>query len=80
MGADAGGAVALSLEVVPVEGWDFGAGSGVTVNVMVRGGPAGLILDGRGRKLPWPQSELTRRELVRGWLTTLGAVPSEEAS
>jgi len=63
------------LEIVPRPGWDFGAGPGRTTTALVRGGEAGLVLDGRGRDLPWPAAELARRALVRAWLVTLGAWP-----
>jgi hypothetical protein len=47
---------------------------------MVRGGPVGVILDGRGHDLGWPQAELERRERVQGWLAALGALPRGWAS
>ncbi|MBD3221776.1 methylaspartate mutase [bacterium] len=66
------------LEIVPAPGWDFGAGPDRAVRTVVAGGPAGVILDGRGPRLPWPAAELARRELVHQWLTTLDALPGRD--
>ncbi|HOX26536.1 MAG TPA: glutamate mutase L [Candidatus Krumholzibacteria bacterium] len=63
------------VEVAPRAGWDFGAGPGRAVQALVRGGEAGLVLDGRGRELPWPAAELDRRTLARSWLAALSALP-----
>jgi uncharacterized protein (TIGR01319 family) len=65
------------LLVTPQPGVDFGSGPGQPVEAWVRGGPAGLVLDGRGADLVWPDAELARRECVRGWLRTLDALPAE---
>ena len=52
------------------------AGPGRAVTALVRGGSAGVILDGRGRDFDWPAAELQRRDLVRSWLEALGALPT----
>jgi len=65
------------LVVAPEPGVDFGAGPGQTVEAWVRGGPAGVVLDGRGPDLSWPDAELARRECVRRWLCTLEALPED---
>ena len=64
--------------IEPEPGVDFGAGPGQTVEAWVRGGPAGLVLDGRGAEIAWPDAELARRACVRGWLRTLDALPPED--
>ena len=71
---------ARHLLVRPHAGWDFGAGPGRPLQALVRGGVVGLLLDGRGRDLPWPRAELARREMVRGWLQTLEALPQGVAT
>jgi uncharacterized protein (TIGR01319 family) len=63
------------LAVRPRAGWDFGNGPGRPWDALVGGGVVGLVLDSRGRELPWPAAELARRELVRGWLAALDALP-----
>jgi uncharacterized protein (TIGR01319 family) len=68
----------VRLEITPAAGWDFGGGAGEVVRARVRGGSVGIILDGRGRDLPWPQAELARRDLVRTWLQDLDALPGED--
>ncbi len=68
---------AARLIITPEPGVDFGAGTGQTVEAWVRGGPVGLVLDGRGVDLTWPAAELARRECVRGWLRTLEALPED---
>jgi uncharacterized protein (TIGR01319 family) len=72
-----GAAETARLEIVPDPGVDFGAGPGQAVVAWVRGGPVGLVLDGRGAPLAWPPAELARRDCVRGWLRTLGALPED---
>ena len=63
------------LVVKPQPGWDFGSGPGRPLQALLQGGAVGLILDGRGRTLPWPAAELARRDMVRGWLQALSALP-----
>ncbi len=64
------------IEVRPGPAHDFGDGPGRPLDGLVRGGPAGLILDGRGRSMRWPDAELERRALVRSWLVALDALPA----
>jgi uncharacterized protein (TIGR01319 family) len=68
------------VRVAPVEGVDVGAGPGESLDALVRGGPAGLILDGRGAAMAWPAAELDRRRTVASWLSAQGAMPGEAAS
>ena len=63
------------LELTPSPGWDFGPGPGQPLSALVTGGPAGLILDGRGKDLSWPEAELERRATVRRWLEVMDALP-----
>lgn len=63
------------LVVTPRPGWDFGAGPGRVMTALIGGGAVGLVLDGRGHEIAWPAAELTRRDLVRRWLSTLDALP-----
>lgn len=74
----AAGAVAR-LEVVPDAGVDFGAGPGQPLAAEVRGGPAGVVLDGRGREIAWPADRGERRRLMHGWLRILDALPEPTA-
>lgn len=67
------------LEIEPRPEWDFGQGSGRPVHRVVRGGPAGVILDGRGREIAWPGARLARHERARRWLDALGALPGKAA-
>ncbi len=63
----------LSLE--PARGWDAGAGIGRAASSRVRGGAAGLLLDGRGRPIEFAPSAAGRREQVRAWNEALGSYP-----
>ena len=63
----------LSLE--PARGWDAGAGIGRAASARVRGGAAGLVLDGRGRPIEFAPSSAERREQVRAWNEALGSYP-----
>ncbi len=65
------------LVIAPEPGVDFGAGPGQTVETWVRGGPVGVVLDGRGPDLSWPDGELARRDCVRRWLRALEALPED---
>lgn len=67
----------VTVEIETASGWDFGAGPGRTVTATVVGGPAGLILDGRGAGPALPAAELSRRETVRRWLLAMDALPGE---
>jgi hypothetical protein len=60
----------------PRPGCDLGAGPGQELVAPLTGGPAGLLLDGRGRELPWLDAELARRDQARRWLEILGALPA----
>ena len=63
----------LSLE--PARGWDAGAGSGRALHARVRGGAAGLVLDGRGRPIQFAASAAERRQQVQAWNEALGSYP-----
>lgn len=63
------------LEIQPAADWDLGAGPGAPVHGVVRGGPAGIILDGRGRAMGWASAPLDRRQQAAAWLQALGAWP-----
>lgn len=67
------------LEIRPESDWDFGAGPNETVHALVRGGSMGLVLDGRGHDLPWPEAELARRDAVMAWRGAMG-IDSGEAT
>lgn len=62
----------VSIRVEPVRGVDVGAGPGKALERTVRGGAAGLILDGRGRPLQFPEQEEKRREMVQSWYRGMG--------
>ncbi len=66
-----------AVDAVPRPGWDLGAGAGQPVRGEVDGGPAGLILDGRGVEPAWASGAVARRGQVRAWLAALGALPPE---
>ncbi|HCW51089.1 MAG TPA: hypothetical protein DGR79_03335 [Clostridiales bacterium] len=57
---------------------DFGAGPGRVWRGRVRGGEAGLILDGRGRPLTLPQEPRLRVTKQREFLAALGILQREE--
>lgn len=51
---------------------NVGAGPGKRVETVVSGGPAGLILDGRGRPLVFPEDENTRIKNLSAWYDAIG--------
>ncbi len=64
------------LGLRPARGVDIGAGKGRPWTGTVTGGPLGLILDGRGRPMVWPD-EASRRETVATWRRVLETAPPE---
>lgn len=60
------------LEIVPARNVNAGAGKGKPHSVRVRGGVAGLILDGRGRPLVLPPDQAARVGKLREWLSAFG--------
>ncbi|MCP4677451.1 MAG: methylaspartate mutase [Deltaproteobacteria bacterium] len=62
------------LELMPANKLDVGAGRGKRWKGQVRGGPAGLILDGRGRPIDWPNDPANRTTAMTSWLTAFGAI------
>jgi hypothetical protein len=59
----------LDLEIVPARNVNVGSGKGRPHSVKVRGGVAGLILDGRGRPLELPIDPDTRVKRLREWMS-----------
>jgi hypothetical protein len=66
-----GASARLSLRPAPEV--DVGAGPGTPLEALVAGGAAGVILDGRGDDLGWPQPPAVWRERVASWQDTLAA-------
>jgi len=64
------------LEMTPSRGVDVGAGPGRRVSSEAVGGRVGLVLDGRGRPIVFPQSPQARREAVAAWCRALDAYPA----
>ncbi len=65
------------LVLRPARGLDVGAGPNGVWSGKATGGKVGLILDGRGRPLVWPEGEEERLTTVHKWLEAIGAVDSE---
>lgn len=62
-------------ELEPARGMEVGAGKGRKWTGTVTGGPAGVLLDGRGRPLLLPTEESERLAKLDLWLRTAGAMP-----
>jgi uncharacterized protein (TIGR01319 family) len=60
------------VEIVPGRGVNLGEGKNRPVKTRVRGGVAGLILDGRGRPLALPADPQRRATRLREWLQVFG--------
>ena len=57
-----------SAEIVPLQRrLNFGPGYGKPFTATVFGGPAGIILDGRGRSLEVPTDAAAREKMVLSW-------------
>lgn len=58
----------VNARIQPLLRWaDVGAGPGRTYETELIGGHAGIMLDGRGRPLDFPENEQERNAAVRGW-------------
>lgn len=55
----------------PARGFEVGAGKGQEVILSLVGGEVGLIFDGRGRPIVFPDTASTRHEATRGWSSSL---------
>ncbi len=62
----------LELELRPARKVDVGLGPGQPVRIQVPGGTVGLVIDARGRPLPWPDSLAEQRRQVQEWLFDVG--------
>jgi uncharacterized protein (TIGR01319 family) len=65
----------IVVEIRPGRGLDVGAGRGRALQVNVRGGEVGLIIDGRGRPIQVPADPAQRERALHQWLGTLDAYP-----
>ncbi len=55
----------------PAKGFDVGGGKGKPVTQTVRGGIAGILIDGRGRPLAIPEDHAERVAVMRKWLDAM---------
>ena len=62
----------------PESNWNAGAGPGQTHRQTVKGGAAGLILDGRGRPIPF--SDMGRAGRIAAWNRALDLYPRQQAA
>lgn len=65
-----------TLTLTPERGWDVGAGVGQAHNTTVKGGEAGLVLDGRGRPIIFPEDNAQRVLQISKWSDLLELYPS----
>lgn len=76
------------LTVRPARQFDFGDGCGKPWEQEIRGGTVGIILDARGRPLPWPMpgdaprsaTGTLSRAAMRTWVETLQLYPARSAA
>ncbi len=64
--------------ISPARGVDVGAGRGQTLEVTLKGGVVGLVLDGRGRPLVLPTVPEERMALLRRWNAALDIYPTKD--
>jgi hypothetical protein len=62
------------LFLQPLHHTDIGFGSGITneAGIPVTGTALGVVIDARGRPLPFPADAGRRRDIIKKWLWTLG--------
>jgi len=64
------------IRIKPERGWDVGAGQNQEHQAKVRGGDAGIIMDGRGRPLVLPEDPEERVQQILKWNQVLDLYPS----
>jgi uncharacterized protein (TIGR01319 family) len=67
-----------SLQLKPKRGFDVGEGPGRPVRKTVRGGPLGILLDGRGRPLIALPGKL-QKPIVKAWFNAFGIAYDKES-
>lgn len=63
------------VELEPTRGFDLGKGRGKKLTATVQGGTVGLVLDGRGRPIFFPEDEGKRKTLITEWNKVLDLYP-----
>ena len=63
------------LTLQPERNTDAGVGPGRELNTTVKGGTAGLILDGRGRPIAFAENQSERVDQISRWSETLNLYP-----
>jgi uncharacterized protein (TIGR01319 family) len=64
-----------TITITPERGWDVGSGVGQELNATVKGGEAGLVLDGRGRPIIFPEDSTERVAQISKWSNVLELYP-----
>ena len=59
----------------PEKGFDVGNGRGKSIDVQLKGGVVGLIIDCRGRPFKLPEDHNQRRELLNKWFQAMNLYP-----
>ena len=74
----ADGSTRVRVTIEPDRAFDMGSGKGKAIEVSVRGGVVGLIVDGRGRRpFELPKDKSRRIEKLRAWNRALDIYPRE---
>jgi hypothetical protein len=74
----ADGAARVKVMIEPDRAFDMGSGKGKAIDITVRGGVVGLIVDARGRRpFELPKDKTKRIEKLRAWNRALNIYPRE---
>jgi uncharacterized protein (TIGR01319 family) len=65
-----------TVHLKPERGWDVGAGPGQELRSTVKGGEAGLVLDGRGRPVVFAENAAQRVQQISKWSDVLELYPA----
>jgi len=63
------------VELNPAKNFDVGAGKGKTFKGTVKGGVVGLIVDGRGRPIEFPEDDQERKNMIKKWNQAMDLYP-----
>jgi hypothetical protein len=67
----------VEMNINPNRSCNVGEGNGRQITAQVEGGEAGILLDGRGRPIQFPEDQATMKSTLIQWIENLEAYPAD---